>query len=337
MIKLICAPMATLSHEGFRKCIESFGGCDEYFTEMINAASLINNGPWEKFYTISEAAPGKTVWQLTGNEVSKIRDAAALLCKKDGIGIDLNMGCSAPQIYKTGAGISWMTKDAGETRELVSEVRHVLDAYQKETGEHKRLSVKCRLGDENFTSESFISFCSMLYENGVELITLHPRTKKEKYRGLPRYEYAELLARELPLVTVYVNGCIKDFNSASFALKKCPSVKGLMIAREAVKKPWIFAELKCAFEAHEAGSSYEPAHTVDREKILLDFIDDVLKYQPEEFHKTRLQRFFSYYCEQFSFGHWFTMRLINSKSTEECIEKIKEYFLHNPDDKFISY
>ena len=29
-MKLICAPMATLSHPGFRIITEKFGGCDEY-------------------------------------------------------------------------------------------------------------------------------------------------------------------------------------------------------------------------------------------------------------------------------------------------------------------
>ena len=46
-MKLICGPMATISHPAFRILIERFGGCDEYFTEMINAGSLLNFGPFE--------------------------------------------------------------------------------------------------------------------------------------------------------------------------------------------------------------------------------------------------------------------------------------------------
>ena len=33
-MKLICGPMATISHPAFRIMIEKFGYCDEYFTEM---------------------------------------------------------------------------------------------------------------------------------------------------------------------------------------------------------------------------------------------------------------------------------------------------------------
>ena len=53
-MKLIAGPMATLSHEAFRHLAEDFGGADEYYTEMINASSLLNMGPFEKFYLINK-------------------------------------------------------------------------------------------------------------------------------------------------------------------------------------------------------------------------------------------------------------------------------------------
>ena len=77
-MKLICAPMATLCHPAFRIMIEKFGGCDEYYTEMINAPSLLNNGQFEKYYTDPAPVPEKIVWQLTGKAASPLIDAAAL-------------------------------------------------------------------------------------------------------------------------------------------------------------------------------------------------------------------------------------------------------------------
>ena len=65
-MKFICGPMATISHEAFRRCVEAFGFCDEYFTEMINASSLLNMGPFEKFYLMNGTVEDKIVWQLTG-------------------------------------------------------------------------------------------------------------------------------------------------------------------------------------------------------------------------------------------------------------------------------
>lgn len=59
--------MATLSHEAFRISVEEFGGCDEYFTEMINASSLLNMGPFEKYYLMNGPCPEKNRVAAHGN------------------------------------------------------------------------------------------------------------------------------------------------------------------------------------------------------------------------------------------------------------------------------
>lgn len=322
MKKLILAPMATLSHEAFRRCVARFGGCDEYFTEMINAGSLLNMGPWEKFYLMAGPEPQKIVWQLTGNDSSKMGEATKILADLEGIGIDLNMGCSAPQIANTGAGISWMLKDIHETEKMVRLVKKsILDS-----GKEKRLSVKLRLGDEKFTDEGFFDFCKMLIDNGVELLTLHPRTKKEKYREKPRWHYVEKLTQLFPNIPIYLNGDVKDFQSYKSAIQTAPNCAGVMIARMTAQKPWIFRELQNA-------SNNEKKLEIDCEQIALDFIKDVEECQPEEFWKTRLQRFFAYYCLNFSFAHYFQTQMINAKDNEDAKNKIKEYFFRCSNDR----
>ena len=129
MNKLLAGPMATLSHQGLRKIYEDFGGCDEYYTEMINASSYLTHGQFESYYTLNEIAGDKIVWQLTGKDSEPMARAAKELCALGGIGIDLNMGCSAPEIVKTGAGIAWMIKPIEETKRLVCEVKNALLSF----------------------------------------------------------------------------------------------------------------------------------------------------------------------------------------------------------------
>lgn len=315
--------MATISHPAFRILVEHFGGCDEYFTEMINAGSLLNFGPFEKFYIDPVPCPDKIVWQLTGSDAPRMKDAAAQLAELPGIGIDINMGCSAPDIYKTGAGIGWMLKDRAETQEMVRAVRSAVPAS-------KRLSVKLRLGDENFTEQGFFDFCDMLTGEGVELLTLHPRTKKEKLARPPRYKYCQQLAeRYKDKVPVYLNGNVKDKASFDFAMAACPDVAGVMISRAAVQKPWIFQELK--------DSSYcklvdEP---INMEELCLEYVDLIEKYQPQEFWKTRLQRFYTYFCMNFAFSHYAQTQFINAadKGNEELRKTIKEFFEKCPEER----
>ena len=323
--------MATISHPAFRILVEQFGGCDEYFTEMINAGSLLNFGPFEKYYIDATPCPEKIVWQLTGNDAPRMKEAAVQLAELPGIGIDINMGCSAPDIYKTGAGIGWMLKDRAETEKMVCAVRSVVPAG-------RRLSVKLRLGDEDFTEEGFFDFCDMLVNNGVELLTLHPRTKKEKLARPPRYQFCQKLSERYSGngVEVYLNGNIKDYTSADYALQTCPDINGIMISRASVQKPWIFNEIKEGFDKKKSGKNdFYKEIKVDMEKVCYDYIRDIEQYQPKEFYKTRLQRFFTYFCMNFQFAHYSQTHFVNAaeKGNDELKEEIRTFFEKCPEEK----
>lgn len=326
-MKLICGPMATISHPAFRILVERFGGCDEYFTEMINAGSLLNFGPFEKFYIDSTPCPEKIVWQLTGTDEERMKEAAVRLADLPGIGVDINMGCSAPDIYKTGAGIGWMLKDRSETENMVKAVRSVIPSG-------RRLSVKLRLGDENFTEDDFFSFCDMLVNCGVELLTLHPRTKKEKLARPPRYQFCQKLAERYKAgaqgsrtIPVYLNGNVKDKASFDYAAASCPDCAGVMISRAAVTKPWIFKEVLQGYH-----------NNINMEEICFSYVDLIEKYQPKEFWKTRLQRFFTYFCMNFSFAHYAQTQFINAadKGNEELRQAIKDFFEKCPEERIKS-
>ncbi len=337
-MKLLLAPMDSITHQAFRNLVGRFGGCDEYFNEMINASSLLNDGPWEKFYLFEGPEPEKLVWQLTDKNGEKMAQAASVLAQKGGIGVDLNMGCSAPQIANTGAGVAWMIKPVSETQAMVSGVKSALENAAKDGLAAKRLSVKLRLGDENFTPEKLFSFTDMLVSEGVQMLTLHPRTKKEKYREKPRWNFVEELALRYPNIPVILNGAVKDKQSLEEAVKTAPHASGVMIARAAVQKPWIFAQLRALSGLlTEQGQSNEISFDkIDCEQLALDFISDVEEFQPPEFWKTRLQRFFAFYCLNFSFGHYFQTQMLNSKDNDDARSRLKEYFTKCPDDKFLS-
>ena len=321
-MKLFLAPMDAITHQAFRNLVGRFGGCDEYFNEMINASSLLNNGPWEKFYLLEGPEPEKLVWQLTDKNGEKMAQAAGVLAECGGIGIDLNMGCSAPQIAKTGAGIAWMTKPVEETSAMVRAVKSAIENAAKDGQKPKRLSVKLRLGDESYTEEKLHKFCAMLIEEGVQMITLHARTQKQKHSRPSNWHAVENLALRFPEIPVILNGDVKDRASFEAAMACAPHAKGIMIATAAAQKPWIFAEISGLLN-----------ESFDAEQLALDFIDDVEKCQPPEFWKTRLQRFFAFYCLNFSFGHYFQTSMINAKDNDDARAKIREYFEKCPDDK----
>jgi len=328
-MKLILAPMATLTHAALRSTIAQFGGCDEYYTEMIQAGTLLTGGPFEKYYLFTDPEPEKIVWQITGGKIPAMVEAAKMLSQMDGIGVDINMGCCAPDIVRAGAGIAWMLKERRETEELVEQVGAVV------RGAGKRFSVKLRLGDEDFTTEGFFSFVDMLAQRGVQQITLHPRTKKEKYRNPPRLEYVKKLVDYIGekgySIQVVLNGGVSDGASAKKAQEQGSGISGIMIGRAATQKPWVFKQIADYRATGQQVSSGE--FTVDLLETARNFIEQLQHFQPQEFYKTRLQRFFAFYSDNVQFAHHLRTRLHNHPTPEGCLQQLEEYFAVAPAER----
>jgi len=305
-VSYFLAPMAELSHRVLRELIEDFGGCDCYFSEMISAGALFAGGPFEKWYIDAGPKPEKCVFQLVGADSGQISRAAAYLDRMECAGIDINMGCSAPLIRKTGAGAAWMAS-IDRAGELICRIRPLIK---------RRLSVKLRLGFKD-DLDYLVRFCRRLETEGVELITLHPRTVTEKFKRLARWEYVGALKRELK-IPVAGNG---DIATAQDLIRRAEGpCDAVMAGRAAVRQPWIFAE------ARNGGKErYIPC----LEGTGLRFIELLARYQPPEFHISRARRFFSFFCDNLKWGNYLKNQL-NREEDLAGIERIwKEYFMQN--------
>jgi tRNA-dihydrouridine synthase len=338
------APMAEISHRALRELIEGFGGCDEYFTEMISAPALLAAGPFEKWYIDNGPCPEKLVFQLVGSDSGQIAGAAALLDPLECRGIDLNMGCCAPLIRKAGGGITWMAS-VDRAGELVKAVRKAVK---------HRLSVKIRIGfTEKF--DYLVNFCRRLEFEGVELITLHPRLAKEKLKRLARWDYVGALKQELK-IPVAGNGDIAD---AEGLLKRASGpCDAVMVGRAAVRQPWIFAQVKGSREwgvgsggqlavsneqlvinneqltmnkapkPSDIGISDSPFPTPH--SLIFDtglrFLELLARWQPPEFHISRARRFFGFFCDNLKWGNYLK-NLLNREETLSGLERVwREHF-----------
>jgi len=302
---------------------------------MISAPALLAAGPFEKWYTDNGPCPEKLVYQLVGSDSAHIAGAAALLDPLECRGIDLNMGCCAPLIRKTGGGIAWMTS-VDRAGELVRDVRKTVK---------RRLSVKLRIGfSENF--EYLVNFCRRLESEGVELITLHPRLAKEKLKRLARWNYVGALRQELR-IPVAGNGDIRDSDGLiKRANGPCDAV---MVGRAAVRQPWIFAQARekgsreWGVGSGEQGlgnreqlvsSARKPPDPDSRlptsDSLILDtglrFLELLSRWQPPEFHISRARRFFGFFCENLKWGNYLK-NLLNREETLLGMERVwKEHF-----------
>ena len=328
------APMAELSHRALRELIEGFfheespGGAGlrvprrpEYYTEMISAAGLLSGGPFEKWYLEGGPCPERLVYQLLGADEDKLAAAAALLDRRECLGIDLNMGCAAPAITRTGAGVRLM--------EDIDKAGRIAAALRKTTA--KRLSVKLRLGSKTIRPagtrdfEYLLRFCRRLEAEGVDLIILHPRTADEKFKRRARWEFVEALRKELS-IPVAGNG---DISSAAEMSEKAGPV---MIGRLAVKEPWVFAGVFAGTMDSGAvpggavpARPEQPDNRSGLEDTGLRFLELLSRYQPPEFHLSRARRFFRYYCDNFTWAEYLRNKINREQTLSGIGRVISEY------------
>ena len=313
VVPFLLAPMAELSHRALRELIESFrlpgcqAGADEYFTEMISAGAFVGGGPFEKWYADNGPKPEKLVYQITGADEDQLVRAAAMLSQRECLGIDINMGCSAPAIIRTGGGVHWMA-DIKKAAALVRRIRPQT---------RRRLSVKLRTGLTG-DFDYLVRFCRCLEEEGVDLITLHPRTAKEKFKRKARWDYVSALRKELRL-PLAGNGDISSAEEMQSRSKDCDAV---MIGRLAVRCPWVFCEARCPKEPEKA--PMVPDTLIEETGLL--FLELLSRYQPPEFYLSRARRFFNYFCDNLKWGNY-VKNLLNRESDLPGIEKAwKNYF-----------
>ena len=330
-IVFLLAPMAELSHRALRELIESFNkgfnegfnpqgnAPNEYFTEMISAGALVSGGTFEAWYLDGGPKPEKLVYQLVGADENRLTEAVTLLDRRECLGIDINIGCSAPAITRTGAGVRWMA-DIDRAAALIRRIRPKTS---------RRLSVKLRIGlSDDF--EYLVRFCRRLEEEGLDLITLHPRIAREKFKRKARWSYVSALRKELR-IPVAGNG---DIASAGEMITRGEECDAVMVGRLAVRRPWVFAEARSIENTITQGCSGTEDNYmgidnnlgISIEETGLRFLDLLSRYQPPEFHLSRARRFFGYFCDNLKWANH-VKNLINRETSLAGIERVwRGYF-----------
>lgn len=320
---LFLAPMVALSHRALRELILEFGGLDYAYTEMASAGAAVSGSPYEDCYLDSGPDPSKVVYQLFTAKSERLPEALAMLKDRQGqtgqvFGADINFGCAAPHITKTGGGAAWMR----EPEKAFALVRAARSAWEG------HLSAKIRLGQED-DYEALADFVRGLADAGAEYVAVHPRLEAQKFRRLGRWDYVARLVREMP-IPIVGNGDIRSWGDYRKRTDEA-SPAGIMIGREAARRPWIFALLR--------GKEKDPDFTIDVDlrATALRMLDLIESRLIEEFRLTRAQRFFFYYADNFSYAHYIKWKLVNASDLDSMRHELDAYFAEVPADRIKIY
>lgn len=278
---LVCAPMAGITHSAYRRLVAEFGGYGALFTEMLSARALVAENTAFSPFTKRRLNEGRVFYQLrlTGEEgVGRVIEKLSSL---EPFGIDINLGCPAPEIRKGGGGIG-LFNDRNRLCRVLKEVRRCWNGI---------LTVKCRLGRRSETwKEIFADRLKIIGECGTDAITVHPRFSDEKLKRKARWDLFSWITAQTKL-PVIANGDIVAPTMAARGLLSAGGCKGLMIGRMAAVKPWIFRE----FAGTPVKADYLDVWTRFYGYVCEDF-------RPEK-AIGRIKEFTEYFSRNFIYGH----------------------------------
>lgn len=145
--------------------------------------------------------------------------------------VELNCGCPAPVVVGKGAG-SGLIRDPNVLRNFLNICTQELAA--------EKLAVKIRTGFE--TSERYPELIDSLQGFSLRRLTIHGRTRAQKYRGYANWGQIALAARQLQ-IPVHGSGDITDELRLQHKLEG-KALAGVIVGRGALRNPWIFQELR---------------------------------------------------------------------------------------------
>jgi tRNA-dihydrouridine synthase B len=195
--------------------------------------------------------------------------------------IDINCGCWVKKIAMRGDG-------AGLLRDL-KKFEAVVQSVQR--GTSLPITVKTRLGwdDESIVIEDV---ARMLVDNGVALLTVHCRTRKQGYTGTADWSWLPRIKAAAPSLPLMANGDIYGPEEVKAVFDR--GCDGAMIGRGAIASPWVFARTK-----EYLATGLMPPEPTEEERIELCIrhLKDHAALKGERRGVTSFRKFYTHYLK----------------------------------------
>ena len=295
---VLLAPIAGWTDIAFRSLARRFGASLTY-TEMISAKGLMYGSEKTEDLLVTFEGEKPCAVQIFGHEPDIMADAVRRLSRFDII--DINMGCPVPKINKNGEGCALMSNP-----KLVYDI---VDACVK-AADKSVITVKMRTGlsADNINVFEVAKACE---DAGAAAITVHGRTREQMYSGRADWDIIGKV-KSCVKVPVIGNGDIETREDYLRALTY--GVDGVMVARGALGRPQVFAEL-----------NGEPV-TV-RGDIILEHIELMSKYFSEQYVVGNMKKHFARYIKGMRDNKIIKERVYSSSTVDELKSIVYEFNL----------
>ncbi len=271
------APMQDVTTLPFMRAIARRGAPDWFFTEYFRVHETSRLEPYI-LESITANDTGRPVFaQMIGESLTDLARTVRELSKHPVAGIDLNLGCPAPKVYRKNVG-GGLLRDPAKVDEILAMLRAECPG---------RFTVKMRIGFDS--TDFFDQLLDSVNRHRVDLLSVHGRTVKEMYRAEVHYDFIAHAVRRANC-PVLANGNVTSSAKARFVLAETGAA-GLMIGRSAIRNPWIFRQIR---DASAGRPIFLPTLGDVREYIEDLAVSSATPGIPDKIHGSRLKKFLNF-------------------------------------------
>lgn len=228
--------------------------------------------------------------------------------------IDLNFACPVPKVLHRGRGGA-LLEDPDTIADIFKAVRDAVACP---------VLMKLRIGadHEPRSLDYFWEIVTRSIEQGVDALVIHGRTVSERYRGKADWDLPAAVKSRFPHATIVGSGDIFDA-AATVELMKKTGLDGFVVARGAVGNPWIFRDLRCAWEDRHIPP---PPDLAEQRLVMLDHFGRILQGYPEKDAVRKFRKFMVGYARRHPERKAAQMSLMNAKTRAEVEAGIDTWY-----------
>jgi tRNA-dihydrouridine synthase B len=257
---ILQAPMAGFTNYAFRQIVREFGGAGLLATEMVNARGFVWLDEQEaehpdRLWGVAEE-PRPLAVQIWDNDPPTLAKVGARLVEDYRVSVvDINFGCPVRQVTQKAHSGSYLLSQPERMGAIIEQVVAACGGTP--------VTAKIRLGCTRDTINA-VDIAQVVEGAGAAALTVHGRTAADMFRGSADWDRIGALKPHLKRIPLIGNGDLDTPQKVVDAFRRY-EVDGVMIARAALNKPWLYAQAAAAVR----GEPIPPDPTLAEERQLL--------------------------------------------------------------------